>query len=77
MLYEVITLKYAGKWVFYFVLIGVMSGLGAILFHYLCGLGMHYFMDMMAGYSVITSYSIHYTKLYEKVRCHPAHVREV
>jgi len=45
-----VDVKYAGKWVFYFVLIGVMSGLGAILFHYLCGLGMHYFMDMMAGY---------------------------
>ena len=45
-----VDLKYAGKWVFYFVLIGVMSGLGAVLFHYLCGLGMHYFLDMMAGY---------------------------
>src|SRR6056297_1357061 len=47
---KAVDLKYAGKWVFYFVLIGVMSGLGAVLFHYLCGLGMHYFMDMMAGY---------------------------
>ena len=28
-----VDLKYAGKWVFYFVLIGIMSGLGAILFH--------------------------------------------
>ena len=45
-----VDLKYAGKWVFYFVLIGVMSGLGAALFHYLCGLGMHYFMDLIAGY---------------------------
>lgn len=40
----------AGKWLFYFVLIGIIAGLGAILFHYLCGLGMHYFLDMMAGY---------------------------
>ena len=43
-----VNLKYAFKWVFYFVLIGVMSGLGAVLFHYLCGLGMHYFMDLLA-----------------------------
>jgi CIC family chloride channel protein len=40
----------AGKWLFYFVLIGIIAGLGAILFHYLCGLGMHYFLDLMAGY---------------------------
>ncbi len=43
-------LKHASKWLFYFVLIGVIAGLGAIVFHYLCGLGMHYFLDMMAGY---------------------------
>ncbi|MDD9304937.1 MAG: chloride channel protein [Desulfobacter sp.] len=43
-------LKYATKWMFYFVLIGIIAGLGAALFHYLCGLGMHYFMDLMAGY---------------------------
>lgn len=40
----------AGKWLFYFVLIGVIAGCGAIVFHYLCGFGMHYFLDMMAGY---------------------------
>ena len=40
----------AGKWLFYFVLIGLIAGCGAIVFHYLCGLGMHYFMDLMAGY---------------------------
>lgn len=40
----------AGKWLFYFVLIGIIAGSGAILFHYLCGLGMHYFLDLMAGY---------------------------
>ncbi len=40
----------AGKWLFYFILIGIIAGLGAILFHYLCGLGMHYFLDLMAGY---------------------------
>jgi CIC family chloride channel protein len=45
-----VDLKHAGKWMFYFVLIGVIAGFGAVLFHYLCGLGMHYFMDLMAGY---------------------------
>ncbi|MCG8619645.1 MAG: chloride channel protein [Desulfobacterales bacterium] len=45
-----VDLKYATKWMFYFVLIGIIAGFGAIIFHYLCGLGMHYFMDMMAGY---------------------------
>ena len=40
----------AGKWAFYFVMIGVIAGLGSILFHYLCGLGMHYFLDLLAGY---------------------------
>ncbi len=40
----------AGKWLFYFVLIGVIAGCGAIIFHYLCGLGMHYFLDLIAGY---------------------------
>ncbi len=40
----------AGKWLCYFVLIGVIAGFGAIVFHYLCGLGMHFFLDMMAGY---------------------------
>ena len=42
--------KMAFRWSFYFVLIGLIAGLGAVLFHYLCGLGMHYFLDMMAGY---------------------------
>jgi CIC family chloride channel protein len=40
----------AGKWTFYFFAIGVIAGLGAVVFHYLCLLGSHYFLDMMAGY---------------------------
>ena len=40
----------AGKWTFNFVLIGIIAGLGSIVFHYLCMLGMHFFMDMLAGY---------------------------
>ena len=40
----------AGKWTFYFIIIGIIAGLGSIVFHYLCQLGSHYFMDFMAGY---------------------------
>ncbi len=40
----------AGKWTVYYVLIGVIAGLGAIVFHYLCQVGIHFFMDFMAGY---------------------------
>lgn len=43
-------LSAAGKWSLYFVLIGVIAGLGSIVFHYLCQIGIHYLMDMMAGY---------------------------
>lgn len=41
---------HAGKWAFYFFVIGIIAGLGSIVFHYLCQFGIHYFMDMMAGY---------------------------
>jgi len=40
----------AGKWTVYFILIGVIAGLGSVVFHYLCELGVHYFLDFMAGY---------------------------
>jgi chloride channel protein, CIC family len=40
----------AGKWMFYFVVIGIIAGIGSIIFHYLCQLGIHYFMDFLAGY---------------------------
>ncbi|MBT7695805.1 MAG: chloride channel protein [Desulfobacterales bacterium] len=40
----------AGRWLSYFIIIGVIAGLGSIVFHYLCTLGMHYFMDLIAGY---------------------------
>jgi len=45
-----IRLASAGKWALRFVLIGLIAGLGSIVFHYLCQLGIHYFMDMLAGY---------------------------
>lgn len=41
---------YAGKWTFYYVLIGIIAGLGSIVFHYLCLIGSHFFMDYIAGY---------------------------
>lgn len=40
----------AGKWFSYFLIIGLIAGCGSVLFHYLCQLGIHYFMDFMAGY---------------------------
>ncbi len=44
------TYTQAGKWTLIFVCIGLIAGLGSIVFHVLCQLGVHYFMDMMAGY---------------------------
>jgi CIC family chloride channel protein len=43
-------LAQAGKWTLYFVAIGIIAGLGSVVFHYLCQLGVHYFLDFMAGY---------------------------
>ena len=40
----------AGRWLFNFILIGIIAGLGSVIFHSLCQLGVHYFMDLMAGY---------------------------
>ncbi len=34
-------------WIFF---IGVISGLGSIAFHYLCEIGVHFFLDYLAGY---------------------------
>ena len=43
-------IAYVGKWTSSFVLIGIIAGTGSIIFHYLCQLGLHYFMDLVAGY---------------------------
>ncbi len=40
----------ATRWSVYFVAIGLIAGLGSIVFHYLCQLGVHFFLDMAAGY---------------------------
>lgn len=45
-----VNIALAGKWTLYFILIGVIAGLGSVVFHYLCRLGAHYFMDFLAGY---------------------------
>jgi CIC family chloride channel protein len=45
-----IKIAHASKWTLYFVLIGIIAGLGSVIFHYLCQLGLHYFMDLAAGY---------------------------
>ena len=43
-------LSMAGKRMFYYVLIGIIAGLGSIVFHYLCQLGSYGFMELLAGY---------------------------
>ncbi|MDY0219675.1 MAG: chloride channel protein [Desulfobacterium sp.] len=40
----------AGRWLFHFILIGIIAGLGSVVFYYLCQVGVHLFMDFMAGY---------------------------
>jgi chloride channel protein, CIC family len=42
--------KRVGKWFLYFIIIGIIAGLGSIVFHFMCQIGVHYFMDLMAGY---------------------------
>ena len=44
------SVQHAGKRLLIFVVIGCIAGLGAVLFHWLCELGVHYFLDSMAGY---------------------------
>lgn len=40
----------AGKWMFYYILIGIIAGLGSVLFYYLCQIGTHMFLDQIAGF---------------------------
>jgi len=39
-----------GKWISHYILIGFIAGLGSIAFQYLCQVGLHIFMDQIAGY---------------------------
>jgi len=43
-------LKQAGKWFFYSILVGIISGLGAILFHVACQGGLFVFLGLICGY---------------------------
>lgn len=45
-----VIIAHAGKWTMNFVLIGIIAGLGSIVFYYLCQAGLYYFMDLVAGY---------------------------
>ncbi len=42
--------KLSGTWLSYFVLIGIIAGLGSVLFQFLCNVGTHYLLDFLAGY---------------------------
>ena len=42
--------KIPGKWFLYYIAIGLIAGCGAIIFHYLCHIGQHLFLDHIAGY---------------------------
>lgn len=41
---------HAGKWALLFIAIGLIAGTGSIIFNYMCQLGIHLFMDLLAGY---------------------------
>jgi len=43
-------LKQAGKWFFYSILVGIISGIGAIIFHVACQGGIYVFLGLIAGY---------------------------
>ena len=45
-----IRFEWKARQIFHFFLIGVIAGLGSILFHYLCEMGTFVFMGLMAGY---------------------------
>ncbi|MBW2107358.1 MAG: chloride channel protein [Deltaproteobacteria bacterium] len=47
---ETLRIATAGKWIFYYILIGLISGLGAIVFQYLCQAGLFVFLEQIAGY---------------------------
>ncbi len=39
-----------GRWLLSYALIGVIAGLGSIMFYFCCQVGVHYFLDFLAGY---------------------------
>lgn len=42
--------KRSTRLLFLFILVGIVAGFGSIIFQFLCDAGMHYIMDMLAGY---------------------------
>jgi len=38
------------RWFLYYILVGIIAGIGAIIFHFLCQLGQYIFLDCIAGY---------------------------
>ncbi|MCD6352688.1 MAG: chloride channel protein [Proteobacteria bacterium] len=47
---DYLNIRIAGKWLFYGLLIGVVAGLGAVLFFYLLKVSQHFFLNIMGGY---------------------------
>ncbi len=43
-------LRRSSRYLLFFILIGIIAGLGSVAFQFLCDVGMHYFMDMLAGF---------------------------
>ena len=43
-------LNLSSTWLSYFVLIGIIAGMGSVVFQVLCNLGTHYLLDFLAGY---------------------------
>jgi CIC family chloride channel protein len=54
------SVAHAGKWAFFCLVIGVIAGLGSILFQLLCETGTHFFLDVLAGYRPPEPASEHY-----------------
>ncbi len=48
---QVSKINIEGERIFYYILIGIIAGLGSVVFYYLCQLGSYIFMGLMAGYT--------------------------
>lgn len=49
-IFSTFNLKSIGTYMVYGIVVGIVAGLGAVLFFFLCQIGLHYFLDMLAGY---------------------------
>ena len=47
---DYLNIRAAGKWLIYGVLIGIVAGLGALLFYYLLKLSQHFFLNFIGGF---------------------------